>query len=308
MRKLLPAINKYQSIYKNRNREIFSKNPIAFSTNIFQFLLIVFFVFASFLGWGQSITFDSPGANQFTIPCGVNSINVKVWGAGGGGGGDKGGGGGGGGFSETTLTVVEGTNYNLNIGAGGNGGVGTANGSNGGNSNFFTVIANGGIGGQTTDPPNFSGLGGIGGTGSTANGNIGINKSGNNGGAGGSSGSSTYASGGNGGDNGANGASGLNGRIEITYIAGTPPTLTNVGDINLFTIAGLCNNSVSYGFGTTGSTPITIFPSIPSGSTFNLGTTPVTVFARNSCGDSPTYTLCPMLGRPYNQQQTNRKN
>ena len=77
MKKLLPAINKYQSIYKNRNREIFSKNPIAFSKNIFRSLLIVFFVFAGFLGWGQNIS--SVSVTGPAIICeGTTTLSVSI--------------------------------------------------------------------------------------------------------------------------------------------------------------------------------------------------------------------------------------
>ena len=67
----------------------------------------------------------TPGPGSFTVPVGVNSIDVYIWGAGGGGGGRllrnfyAGGGGGGGGFSKARIAVVPGQVYNYNIGIGG---------------------------------------------------------------------------------------------------------------------------------------------------------------------------------------------
>ena len=61
----------------------------------------------------------------FTVPCGVTSISVQVWGGGGGGAGDgtnnttAGAGGGGGGYSTGVIAVVPGNVIAYTVGAGG---------------------------------------------------------------------------------------------------------------------------------------------------------------------------------------------
>src|SRR6188768_1046214 len=67
-------------------------------------------------------TFNSSGT--FTVPAGVTSISVEVWGAGGAGGGatgnpGAGGGGAGGAYAKNTFTVTPGTSYIINVGNGG---------------------------------------------------------------------------------------------------------------------------------------------------------------------------------------------
>jgi len=114
-------------------------------------------------------TFNSTGT--FTVPAGVTSVNVQVWGGGGAGGGnttnnDGGGGGGGGAYSATNgITVTPGTNLTVTVGAAGTGG--TGDGGNGGDSWFInntTILAKGGTGG---DAP-VSGAGGVAGAGGAA--------------------------------------------------------------------------------------------------------------------------------------------
>ena len=102
-------------------------------------------------------TYSTPGTYTFKVPPGITSICVEVWGAGGGGYSwsniGSGGGGGGGGYGYQCLSVVPGTAYTLNIGAGG-GLLGSGNSVvtlNGGNTLFGSVIiANGGNGGSTS--------------------------------------------------------------------------------------------------------------------------------------------------------------
>ena len=97
------------------------------------------------------ITYTSPGSYVWAAPLGVTSVDIVIVG-GGGGGGTGGGGGGGGGLSYINfLTVIPGTNYNLQVG---NGGAldtdGTASWFN--NSSYF--YANGGSKGTaSTDAP-----------------------------------------------------------------------------------------------------------------------------------------------------------
>lgn len=83
---------------------------------------MVFFGFGEALGQTQTITTAGPGT--FTVPAGVTSITVEVWGAGGGGGrlsnNGIGGGGGGGAYSRKVLSVTPGQviNYYLGFGSG----------------------------------------------------------------------------------------------------------------------------------------------------------------------------------------------
>ncbi len=69
-------------------------------------------------------SFTSTGSQQWTVPAGVTSITVDVWGAGGGGGRRRSsdgasGGGGGGAFSRSILSVTPGTTLTIFVGSGG---------------------------------------------------------------------------------------------------------------------------------------------------------------------------------------------
>lgn len=119
---------------------------------------------------GSGTTLESyvtPGTYQFTVPTGVTSIVVAVWGGGGGGGlgcyftdgYGGGGGGGGGGYAQIQLSVTPGTTFAVAVG--GSGGPGstpppgdcTGGGAQGGTSQFqvpdgpVLVAATGGYGG-----------------------------------------------------------------------------------------------------------------------------------------------------------------
>jgi len=81
-----------------------------------------FALFSNFLG-AQTVTYNSGSAN-FTVPDGVTTISVSVWGAGGGGGfnsGNKGAAGGGGGafILANNYTVTPGGTISYTIGTGG---------------------------------------------------------------------------------------------------------------------------------------------------------------------------------------------
>lgn len=75
----------------------------------------------------QTTVYEYTGGDQtYTVPAGINSIRVKMWGAGG-GGGDKGGwtygyAGGGGGYTAADLNVTPGQNLTVMVGQGGLGG------------------------------------------------------------------------------------------------------------------------------------------------------------------------------------------
>lgn len=208
-----------------------------------RYYIIPFIVlfFCALKGYSQTMTVTLAGAGNFTVPCGVSSISVDLWGGGGGGGGDntnggnKGCGGGGGGFTSSVLAVTPGQTIAYSVGAGGaagasGGGAGTA----GGNSTFGALTANGGGGGGGP-----AGAGGTAGTGTTANGTAGTSGvttgvGGAAGGAGGGAGGAAAAAGnaGNvgtapgGGGSGGNdnsalfnyaGGAGGAGRITVTY-------------------------------------------------------------------------------------------
>lgn len=91
--------------------------------------------------------------NTWTRPTGVNTVWVKVWGAGGGGRGsgsaESGGGGGSGAYAEGIVTVTG--NVTVTVGSGGAGGAVSTNGSAGGQSSFGTDVVAGGGGGGTAN-------------------------------------------------------------------------------------------------------------------------------------------------------------
>ncbi len=82
---------------------------------------------------GGSQTFAYTGSVQtFTVPTGVSTINVKMWGAGGGGGAYSAAGGGGG-YTASSLSVTPGQEYQVLVGGGGqSSNAGTAAGGFGG--------------------------------------------------------------------------------------------------------------------------------------------------------------------------------
>jgi len=192
------------------------------------FSLILILVLTS-MAWSQTQTFYYTGSNQtFTVPTGVTSITVAVWGAGGSGGGTRsnpnaGGGGEGGSFVRGTISVTPNTNYTIYVGGGGTGD--TRDGSAGeisyvsqSGTTIFSAI--GGSGGLQGD--NF----GNGGS-STNSGNIasGISISNYYGGTGGiGTNASTASSGGGGGSAGAGGDGGNGGSPLTGGIAGAGGT------------------------------------------------------------------------------------
>ena len=89
---------------------------------------------------------SSRASYTFTVPAGITSVRVRVWGAGGGGCSNaSNSGGSGGGFAIGEFDVVAGTSYAITVGAGGD----TNNA--GGTSSFGSLIsATGGSGGNNT--------------------------------------------------------------------------------------------------------------------------------------------------------------
>lgn len=106
---------------------------------------------------GSPDTFSAGSSQSWTVPAGVTSTTIKVWGAGGGGGegstiGDHGTDGGNGGYAEGILSVAGGDTFTVHVASGGNAG---DNGRTGG-SGWYT--GGDGAGGDT-----FAGDGGGGG-------------------------------------------------------------------------------------------------------------------------------------------------
>jgi hypothetical protein len=113
--------------------------------------------------YSNSIVYFNSGT--WTVPTGINSITVELWGGAGGGGGlgcstypptpgygpgGNGGNGGSGGYNKVNLNVTPSQVFNIIVGTGGSRGTLCGpDGGNGGNSSFSTYIADGGTGGKT---------------------------------------------------------------------------------------------------------------------------------------------------------------
>ncbi len=136
--------------------------------------------------------FTTPGVNSWTCPAGVTNITVECWGAGGAGGGanganNRGGGGGGGAYTIANITVIPGTTYPINVGAGLAGTVGAGLPGVPSTFNIGVVVANGGAGGGqgAGGTPGIGGAGGTGGTYTGGNGAAGAAATSGGSGAGG---------------------------------------------------------------------------------------------------------------------------
>jgi gliding motility-associated-like protein len=198
-------------------------------------LFILAIIPIQLLGQSSTTIFDTPGATTWTVPSGVTSINVQLWGGGGGGAGagpaNGAGGGGGGAYTVSTMTVVPGTTYTLTVGVGGTGGAGCAvpgNGADGTNSWFGsagTLFANAGKGGKISVVA--GGAGGIGGTASSGSGIISYR--GGAGAAGGTGIVYSAAGGGGGGSSAGTSANGVNGSGAVTIAANTLGGIGGIG-------------------------------------------------------------------------------
>jgi hypothetical protein len=274
----------------------------------FIFLTVCPAVFAQ-----TSQTFTTNGS--FTVPSGVTSLKVEVWGGGGGGGGSTsngsgGSGGGGGSYCSGVATGYSGT-QSIIVGAGGTGGTNstTWNGTNGGNSSAFGLIAYGGIGGKGNTGAIGTGGSAIGGTvntkggdgirGASSGGAGGIGANGGAGGVGGSNavgGSGVSPGGGGGGGEYASGASkaggaGAKGQIVLTWITvSASSTSTNLGE-STGAITATASGGTSYTYSLDG----TNFQSENTFSGLSAGT--YTVYAKDISG-CKSYTTVVIQARP----------
>jgi hypothetical protein len=179
-------------------------------------ILILCFLFIKnsgiLLAQTSPVTHETAGVYEFTVPCGVTSISVRVWGAGG-GGRSAGAGGGAGALLRGTITTTPGEKLYILVGSGGSnstgvcayGGGGTGGAGGGGASGIFTdatctaaaaiVIAAGGAGGGHLSAAGGGGAGHAVNASSTRDGANGSDFSGQEGGFGAKGSSSGYAGG-----------------------------------------------------------------------------------------------------------------
>jgi HYR domain len=207
---------------------------------------------------GTDVLTVTPGTGTWVVPPGVNTVTVKLWGAGGGGGNaigpnasDGQGGGGGGAFQKVNVSLTRPPFGPIAFGAVAVGVGGTA-GNGGTQSNFALglIAASGGSGSNTGN-----GFGGIGGLQTPfplgPSGSVVINSSSaSNGGDGGASSNPLQTSFGGGGggraDDGINGGDGTNGG---TSGSGAPGVGGSVGGGNGGVTGGAGPNAISYGGG-----------------------------------------------------------
>lgn len=204
--------------------------------------------------------FPSAGTDTYTVPAGVTSLTIKVWGAGGGGGAGSGaagtgGNGGGGGFSQTDLSVTPGQVLTVEVGTAGLAtGTNKLGGNGGGYSavksgSTFLVQAGGGGGGAGTNN-GANGAGGNAGAGGGSSGTAGSNGTAAflNGNAGGGGGAGTTSAGGAGGAAGTTGTAGAAGAANAGGDAGGSGTNCNTA------VTGLTGGAGGTGAGGKGGT------------------------------------------------------
>ena len=115
---------------------------------------------------GSHMQVFTAGAYNWTVPSGVTSVLVEMWGAGGAGGVGMytycGGNGGSGGYGKGSINVTPGDIISFTVGTGGTYCTTTTmfhdcDGGNGGSTNFLSLIATGGTGGigNLTDTGNY---------------------------------------------------------------------------------------------------------------------------------------------------------
>lgn len=304
------------------NFKIMKKTTLFYKKTYFTLGLL----FISVLGFSQSLFTDNTnnGTEIFTVPFGVTSVTVQIWGGGAGGGGSTsnesgGSGGGGGGYTTRTFPVTAGESITYTVGIGGI--AGTSGGVVGGNgdttslshsSSSTAMTATGGTGGNYNKGTVGSGGSGTGGTTSSGSpGVIGTTSGGNGGNGGGTNSTGGYGSandfggpgvipgGGGGGGEAANtggnrsraGGAGANGQVIITFIC---PTANAGSDQSVCSsTATLAGNTISGLTGTwslvSGTATITSPNSPTSGVTGLVSGLPATLrwtYTNGRCGTS----------------------
>ncbi|MDP2042768.1 MAG: T9SS type A sorting domain-containing protein [Algoriphagus sp.] len=192
-------------------------------------LVFIFLIFFGGDAFGQCpAPITITGGSSWSVPAGVTSITVEVWGAGGAGGRAEGnpsagGGGSGGGYVRTTLNVTPGSSINYFVGAGGSGTTG-ANGQSSWFQSNTTLLAVGGLGAGIISTNTFGA-----GASKVSTGNIGGTLASFYGGSGGNAGD--HFSGGGGGSAGTvsdgNNASGSAGSTAVTGGSAGPNGITS---------------------------------------------------------------------------------
>jgi hypothetical protein len=180
-----------------------TKYLLSVHISVFRFTLLLVIMTGFILqSFAQTQVITNP-TSPWTVPAGVTSVKVEVWGGGGGGGGASSGGnsgeragsgGGGGAYNVATFTVIPTQNYTITKGTGGAGQVGNIalTGANNGTASSVsgtagTVTANPGTAGYANNGA--VGAGGTGGVYDGGNGGNGANGTvGNSGGGGGGAG------------------------------------------------------------------------------------------------------------------------
>ncbi len=172
------------SFFNGKSEKSDMKNQWLFK--IFSAFLIVMLALAALPARPASaftVTFSTPGTTTWTVPAGVTSVTVEVWGGGGRGGSvggglttGAGGGGGGGAYSRSVLTVTPGATYTVVVGAGSTGagpggdsyfGSATTVMAKGGNSSTSAAGATGGAAASGFGDVRFSGGNGADGSGTS---------------------------------------------------------------------------------------------------------------------------------------------
>jgi len=234
------------------SRKIYNTN---YYKLIFQFVILSFIVLMNSTFSQVVVNFGYTGTVQnFEVPCGVTSINVKAWGAGGSGGGTdtySGAIGGGGGYVTTTLAVTPGQTLSIIVGGGALGGGPCQSNSPGGAGGWGNGQIAGARGGNAgSQGCSGGGGGGGGGTGIFLAGNPLVIAGGGGGGSGGGN-QSSGAAGGAGGQNGF----GVNGCTPGVTGANGVGNGTNGGDRGNADGAGGGGGGGGYRGGTGGSSP-----------------------------------------------------
>lgn len=204
------------------------KNFLRF-VSVFIFSMLVINLFFATTAFTQTIVVTNP-TSPWTVPTGVTSIKVEVWGGGGGGGGSQstfgssfGSGGGGGAYNVASFSVSSGQQYNIVIGTGGIG-VNDGKGDDGTASSVSgpggTVTANPGLGGNRRGGT--AGAGGTGGTHSGGTGGVGTSNGAGGGGGAGNNGDGTDGS------NTLNGTGGLGNPNSAPYTGGNGGAATTI--------------------------------------------------------------------------------